>query len=96
MLLYGPDDPMPGQDFQNFFLRASYFNLKNVTLGYTLPARVTDKIGLSSVRVFASGENLWLSSAREGFDPRTDVSAGSQSFMYSQMRTVTFGLNVNF
>lgn len=96
MLLYGPDDPMPGQDFQNFFLRASYFNLKNVTLGYTLPARVTDKIGLSSVRVFASGENLWLSSARKGFDPRTAVSAGSQSFMYSQMRTVTFGLNVNF
>lgn len=86
----------PGDDFENSFVRASYFNLKNVTLGYTLPSRVTDKIGLSSVRVFASGENLWFSSARRGFDPRTSVSAASQSFMYSQMRTVTFGLNVNF
>ena len=95
MYTYGTDTD-PGQDFKQNFVSASYFNLKNVTVGYTLPKSVTDKMLMSSLRVYASGENLWFVSGRQGFDPRTDISAGSTFSAYSQIRTVTFGVNVNF
>lgn len=75
---------------------ASYFCLKNVTLGYTLPVGLTKKMGLSSVRVFASGENLWLTSARKGLDPRMGVTGGVVYIAYNQMRTFSFGANINF
>ncbi|MDD4820655.1 MAG: TonB-dependent receptor [Flavobacteriales bacterium] len=95
MFTYGTDTD-PGQDFKQNFVSASYFNLKNVTIGYTLPKTVTNKLLMSSLRVYASGENLWFVSARQGFDPRTGISAGSTFAAYAQMRTITFGLNVNF
>ena len=75
---------------------ASYFCLKNVTLGYTLPVGLTKKMGLSSVRVFASGENLWLTSARKGLDPRMGVTGNVVYIAYNQMRTFSFGANINF
>ena len=75
---------------------ASYFCLKNVTLGYTLPTGLTKKMGLSSVRVFASGENLWITSARKGVDPRMSLSGGVVYIAYNQMRTFSFGANINF
>lgn len=75
---------------------ASYFCLKNVTLGYTLPERTVKSIGLSSVRVFASGENLFLLSRLKGLDPRQSINGATAYPAYSQMRTVSFGLNINF
>lgn len=75
---------------------ASYFCLKNVTLGYTVPERTVKRIGLSSVRVFASGENLFLLSRMKGLDPRQSINGATAYPAYSQMRTVSFGLNVNF
>ena len=96
-LSYGIDS-QPGQDFSTQFISKSYFNIKNITVGYTVPASVTNKIGMSTLRVFASCENPWFVSARKGFDPRTSISPSSSANFagYSQMRTVTFGLNVNF
>src|SRR5690606_25497328 len=49
---------------------ASYLRLKNVTLGYTLPSVVTEKLRLQNLRVFVSGENLteW-SQVKDYFDP---------------------------
>lgn len=85
-----------GDRFEYDFADASYFCLKNVTLGYTLPARTVKAIGLSNVRVFASGENLWLATSRKGLDPRMSVSPSVVYIAYNQMRTVTFGLNINF
>ena len=75
---------------------ASYFCLKNVTLGYTLPERTVKNIGLSSVRVFATGENLFLISRLKGLDPRQSINGATAYPAYSQMRTVSFGLNINF
>ena len=73
---------------------AAYFRIKNVNLGYRLPASATRKIGIASARVFVSGSNLLtISSAWKGFDP--EINSANAEF-YPLMRTWTAGLNVNF
>lgn len=57
----------------------SYLKMRNVQLGYTLPASVTGKLKLVKARLYISAENLFtISSFRYGFDPE-DVSYGSAS-----------------
>ena len=75
---------------------ASTLTLQNVNIGYTLPKRIVSKIGLSGVRVYASGENLFYLSKRKGFDPRGSFWGSSSESSYSQVRTFTGGLTVTF
>ena len=78
---------------------ASYLRLKNITLGYTLPRQLTQKINVSRFRVFARAENLFTWTKYWGFDP--EIGSGSTSLgvdygVYPQARTYTVGLNVSF
>ena len=73
---------------------ASYFNLKNINVGYTLPQKWTSKIGAQSLRVFFNADNLCLVTAHDGFDPRTS-SVANNAFGFPQARTFTFGLTLN-
>lgn len=76
---------------------ASYFSIRNITLGYTLPARFTHKIGVDKLRIFATGDNIALWSARQGFDPRVSMSGGNSNFGgYSPMRVISGGVNLTF
>ncbi|MDR0658288.1 MAG: TonB-dependent receptor [Mediterranea sp.] len=80
----------------DFFLTpASYLSLANVTLGYTLPRSLTGKAKLQSVRLYGTGSNLFLLSARQGLDPR-QYDYGSSGFNYSPIRAISFGINVTF
>ena len=76
-----------------FLTKASYLNLQNVSLGYTLPAALTRKAQINSLRVYAVAENLWYKSARQGFDPRQGYS-GTNATYYSPMRTVSVGVTI--
>ena len=85
-----------GIESSDFYLtKASYFSLKNVTLGYTLPSKLTQKISLQRVRFFVMGDNIWLTSARKGLDPRQSFS-GSTGYNYSAIATWSLGVNVSF
>ena len=79
-----------------FLTSASYLNLQNVNLGYTLPERLTRKFLVSSLRIYVSAENLYYWSARKGFDPRQDFEGGTTATRYSPMRTVSGGITVKF
>lgn len=76
---------------------ASYLNVKNVTIGYTLPDTKTKKLGISSLRVYVSGDNLWMKAAHSGIDPRMSLVGGLEvgSYAYPAMRTISFGLNLD-
>ena len=76
-----------------FYTSASYFSLRNVTLGYTLPNRLLSRFNMKSCRVFLSGDNLWLKSQRKGLDPRQSLS-GAVGFNYSALRTISLGLSL--
>jgi outer membrane receptor protein involved in Fe transport len=78
-----------------FLVSRSYISLNNVTFGYTLPKKFTGKIGIEKIRIYATGDNLALWSARKGYDPRVYIS-GSGNYTYGAMRSYSMGLNINF
>jgi TonB-linked SusC/RagA family outer membrane protein len=71
----------------------SFIRVKNVELGYTLPKRLYTSIGLSTVRIYAQGVNLLTFSKFKLWDPELTSDYGN---VYPQMKTITFGLNINF
>lgn len=75
---------------------ASYLSLQNINLGYTLPAKLTRKVGLSKVRIYAVGDNLWVWSKRQGLDPRQSISGSVSNVIYSNVRTISGGITVTF
>ena len=72
----------------------SYLRLKNVQLGYTLPEAVSAKAGLSRVRFYLSGSNIFTITRYTGYDP--EVGGGVDYGNYPQSRTFMLGLNLNF
>ncbi len=73
---------------------ASYFSLKNLNVGYTLPQKWTSKLSIESLRIFFNADNLCFVSAHDGFDPRMGFS-GMNGFIFPQARTFTFGVTIN-
>ena len=82
---------------------ASYFKLKTVTLGYTLPESVVKKLRVNSLRVYISADNLLTLTKYSGYDPETSFSGSPGDSNYGVdfglqpvLRTFIFGLNLNF
>lgn len=86
----------------------SFIRLKNAEIGYTLPRKMTDNIGISTIRFYVQGLNLFTLSIFKLWDPEMASSAGADSnvdssidnlnfgALYPQMRVISFGLNINF
>ncbi|GHT25872.1 SusC/RagA family TonB-linked outer membrane protein [Bacteroidia bacterium] len=73
-----------------------HLRLKNVTLGYSVPSKVLKKAGIGKVRAYASAVNL-LTFTKKGLylDPETTID-GFVVFQTPPMKTVTFGLELEF
>ncbi len=71
----------------------SFLRLKNAELGYTLPKNVSNRFGVSAIRFYALGVNLATISNFKLWDPELGTNNGSA---YPLMKTVNFGLNINF
>ena len=78
-----------------FLVDASYYAIKNITLGYSLPKNLMKKTRINSVRVFGSVDNLALFSHLQGMDPQYDFD-GSTDYAYTPNKTYTVGIEVNF
>ncbi len=78
----------------DFWIRnGAYLRMKNIQLGYTLPKSVIDHIGIKSLRVYAQAENLFsINNYPEGWDPEINTDG----VYYPILRTITFGINLNF
>lgn len=79
-----------------YLQNAAYVRLKNLQLGYTIPKRITQKVGIQNLRVYFSGENLFtITSLRDCFDPET-IDGGYGGCVYPLSRTYSCGLSVTF
>lgn len=79
----------------------AYIRLKNVQLGYTLPLRWTQKFNVSRLRVYVSGENLWVGTKMASmFDPETvdggngDGKNKNIGEAYPLSKVISFGLSI--
>lgn len=79
-----------------YLQNAAYIRLKNIQLGYTLPESITNKILISKLRVYVSGENLWTGTKMLGtFDPET-IDGGWNGSVYPLSKTMSLGLSLTF
>lgn len=74
---------------------ASYFAIKNITIGYTLPAKALKAMHMHSLRVSISADNIKLFSALKGMDPQYNFTGGT-GYSYTPTRTVSVGLDLTF
>ena len=73
----------------------NYIRLKTLTFGITLPKEWIRGIGLSNLRLYMAANNLWTSAAWDYYDPEGVIN-GSSIQGTPPLKTITFGLNVNF
>jgi len=95
--------PLFGQGSKNFqtsdryLQNAAYMRIKNIQLGYTLPAAIASKIGANRVRFYFSAENLaTFTKMNKIFDPEATGGDWGPGKLYPLQRTFSFGLNLNF
>ena len=79
-----------------FLTDASFWSLKNVNLGYTFNSSLTDALKMDNLRVYVSGENLYLKSKRTGMDPQYSLAGTGSGVFYSPAKIFSFGVNVSF
>ncbi|MBX2841867.1 MAG: TonB-dependent receptor [Flammeovirgaceae bacterium] len=94
----------------NYLLNAAYLRLKNLTIGYSLPQLLSEKIHVQRLRIYVSGENLaeW-SAIKKYFDPEAindninynpganpEYREDGKGYAYPYMRRYAIGLNVTF
>lgn len=105
-----PRPTATGYELSDMYLdKGDYLRFRSLTLGYTFDSKLFEKLPISGVRVYLQGQNLALwtkfmgnpvvgDGSREDFAVGTAqyVSGSYSAFAYPQVRTYTFGLNVNF
>lgn len=77
----------------------SFVRLNNVTLGYALPEMVLKRLGISTIRVFATLQNIYTNKKYSGFTselPGDPTKSGIELNAYPTTKTIAFGLNLGF
>ena len=115
----GDNPSVPRLDFENsnnnlrfsdrYIRDGSYFRIKNIQLGFTLPTDISQRIGVEKVRLYLSGQNLITFSDYEGFDPevgrgpnqmdnnsRGVLDIGIDRGLYPIARSYLIGVNFTF
>ncbi|MFX1708767.1 TonB-dependent receptor [Chitinophaga sp. CC14] len=97
-----PNSLTNGEVSQRFVEDGSFIRMKNVTLGYTFRQELLKKVRISSARIYASAQNLFLITSYSGLDPESQNQSVKNSQLgidwavQPQPRTFLLGLNVNF
>ena len=83
---------------------ASFLRLQSVTIGYTLPAKITRKIAIQRLRFYVTATNLFCITSYPGYDPEVSSYVRNSSYSgltpgidfssYPKSRAWTFGVNV--
>ncbi len=86
--------------FDSFVEDGTFLRVQDVTIGYTLPKRITEKFAVERLRVYAQAYNLFLFTNYSGYDPEVDVMSGLTPSMdynkYPRSRNFVFGINLTF
>lgn len=81
---------------------ANFLRIRNITLGYTLPRTLTQKVGIQRFRIYATASNLYTFTSYDGFDPEVSVFPERTTYRgydmgsVPRLRSFVFGLNVQF
>jgi TonB-dependent starch-binding outer membrane protein SusC len=95
--VYWRADPGNNNENSDFFVKdGSYIRLKNLQVGYTLPAKWLEKVQISRLRVYVGGTNLFTITKYPGFDPEIAAeTSDSYGWDYPMSKTMIIGLNLD-
>ncbi len=97
---WNPSDVNKEFTISKFVEDGSFLRCTDITVGYTLPAKIYKKAGMSKCRFYASVTNPFIITSYSGYDPEVDVQSGlTPSYdmnRYPRSRSYVFGLNVAF
>lgn len=85
-----------------FIEDGSYLRFKTITLSYDLSQNILDKLGITSLKIYGTGENIFTITNYSGFDPEVNAYGGSNTIQgidfgtYPQTRNLILGINVTF
>ncbi len=84
-----------------FVEKTDWVRLREVTLSYTIPTGLVNKIYLQGAEVYFTGRNLWINTPFTGVDPETNLygannAQGLEYFNMPSTKSFTFGLKLNF
>ena len=87
--------------FSDYYVEdASYFRIQNIQLGYTLSPNISQKAGITKLRIYTGVNNLYTFTKYKGFDPGASngapIGGGIDYGFYPIPRTYLLGLNINF
>ncbi len=88
-------DSFTNSSSDRWLVSSNYLSINNITLGYTLPKKLTRSLGLNSVRIYGAADNVALFCARKGMDPRQSYTM-STTATYGALRTISGGIKVTF
>jgi TonB-linked SusC/RagA family outer membrane protein len=81
---------------ENVQVTSDYLALNNFRLGYKVASKFLEKTGFSSVNLWLSGDNLFLLSTRDGYNPTTSLTGESGRYTYNPITSYTVGVRVKF
>jgi len=79
-----------------FITSTDFVALNNARIGYTLPSKFLDRMAIDAVNLWVSGDNLFINSARDGFNPSVREVGSSARRIYAPATTITLGAKVKF
>ena len=98
--LWNPADVVTNTINSYFVEDGSFLRCQHITVGYTFPKKIINKIYLSKLRAYFSAGNLFMITGYSGYDPEVDVQSGLTPSMdynrYPRSRTFSFGINATF
>lgn len=98
--LWNPTDVVNNITHSYFIEDGSFLRCNDITVGYTIPSKITKKVGLSKARFYVSASNLFILTSYSGFDPEVDIQTGLTPCIdynrYPRSRSFVFGTNITF
>lgn len=98
--LWNPADVTKNITQSNFIEDGSFLRCSDLTIGYTLPKKITTKAGISKARFYVAASNLFIITGYSGYDPEVDIQTGLTCGMdynrYPRNRSFLVGTNITF
>lgn len=79
-----------------FVTSTDFIALNNARIGYTVPSNFMENSGIDGINIWVSGDNLFINTAREGFNPAIREAGNSGRRIYAPATTITMGVRVKF
>lgn len=78
-----------------FLFKNDFIRLKSLTFGYNVSEDLLGKMGVSSMRIFLQGDNVWTWQSHKGIDPEQSLAGTTNSRSYN-LRTISLGFSIGF